>query len=70
MTRKKINEVFGPLRRLFEVTLIITLFKSITKFCGTDSVPRNILCIQIECGHIRNILWNIVNPTKHYYGSK
>jgi fumarate reductase subunit D len=29
---------------------IITLFRSITMFCGTDNIVHNIHHIQIECG--------------------
>ena len=45
--------------------LFITLFTSITLFCGTDSTPQNILHIQIEggkysveyCQSHRTLLW-------------
>ena len=44
-----------------------TLFKSMTMFYGTDYIMRNILHIQFEC---RNVPHDIVDPTKHCYGSE
>ena len=41
--------------------LDITLFRSITMFCEIDNIFWNIDHIHTEC---RNILYNILNPTK------
>ena len=39
----------------------ITLLRSITMLCGTDSIPRNILHIQTECEkHSMSVPRNIV----------
>ena len=43
------------------------LFKSITKFCGTDNTMWNIPTFKL---HVRNIMQVIVNPTKLCYGSE
>ena len=60
----------------------ITLFKSITMFCGTDNIPRTIPHYQLICReyfveycqshvlNVGNILWNHVSTTKHCYGSE
>ena len=44
----------------------ITLFKSITVFCGTDSIMQNISSFMLN---VRNILHNIVSPAKYCGGS-
>ena len=47
------------------VAVAITLFRSITMFCGIDNMMQNIPHIQYECG---NIPHNNVSPTKLCYG--
>lgn len=55
--------------RKFGIVRIITLFRSITYFCGTNNSPQNIPHIQTywmwEIFMI--ILWNIVNLIEHCY---
>ena len=50
----------------------ITLFEFITTFCGTDNIPQNILQYSPHSvwmwGISKNISWDTVSPTKHYYG--
>ena len=43
----------------------ITLFRSITVFCGTDSILQNIFYIESKWRHIPQ---HIVSPTKYCYG--
>ena len=46
------------------IFLVIILFKSITMFCGTDSISQNILSHLDEIGEMsENIPWNVVSPT-------
>ena len=67
-----VGETFGHNRSKpegFQIqpVYIITLFRPITMFCGTDNILHNNLHIHIECG---NIPRNIVSPNDRYYGFK
>ena len=50
----------------------ITLFISISEFCGTDSSPRNIFVYSPYShwiwGTYENVPWSIVSPTELWYG--
>ena len=54
-------------RKSMWMSITLTLFRSITMFCGTDNIMWNIPHIQPKWW---NILPNIVSPTWHCYGSK
>ena len=43
---------------------IITLFRSITMFCGTDNIMWNILSFKLN---VMNILQNTASPGEHCY---
>ena len=46
-------------------TMIMTSFRSITMFCGTDIILQNIPSFTLNA---KNILQNTVSPTEHCYG--
>ena len=54
-------------KALSKATLVIALFRSITMFCGTDSIPQNIPHIEFEWGEY---FMKYYQSHKHYYGSK
>ena len=45
----------------------ITSFRSITMFYGTDNILHNTSSFTLN---VRNVMWNIVKPTKHCCGSE
>ena len=45
----------------------MTLFITIIVFRGIDNIPQYILTLWLDVGVFKNILWNIVSPTKHCY---
>ena len=53
------------IRKIITPTMIITLFRSVTVFCGTDIILQNISSFTLNA---KNILQNIVSRTEHYYG--
>ena len=57
----------GFANHLAFIACFISIYKSITMFYGIEDIPQN---IHGYSPHTKLNVGNIVNPTKHYYGSE